>query len=63
MVVLRPGGYPVATNAKDNEETKEVQYIEDVDATEGNQMQVLTWKRFYYLFIHFYNLNYDYIIY
>jgi len=38
VVVLRPGGYPVATNAKDNEETKEVQYIEDVDATEGNQM-------------------------
>ena len=40
VVVLRPGGYPVAinTSAKENEETKQVQYIEDIEATEGNQM-------------------------
>lgn len=38
VVVLRPGGYPMAINKDKDNESQEVHYIEDIDTVEGNQM-------------------------
>ena len=40
VVVLRPGGYPMAINKDKDNESQEVHYIEDIDTVEGNQMSV-----------------------